>query len=295
MFCIQLNGGLGNQMFQYAFGRAIAEKYKTHFSLDSSLLENHKQNQDDTIRNFELAIFQQESKRASKQELAKFKKTILLNKIKNKFKIPFLPNSKIILEKNLKLNNNFFKRKNFYFVGYWQSEHYFESIENIIRSDFIFKTNLSDKNKDLKNQLDNTNSVSIHIRRGDYVSNQSASKNHGTCSVEYYRKAIETIKDQVLNPVFYIFSDDFEWVKKSNLGVSEYEVIDWNIGEKSYLDMQMMSYCKHNIIANSSFSWWGAWLNSFDNKIVIAPQRWFVDNLKNSHFQSLMPKKWLKL
>lgn len=300
MFCIQLNGGLGNQMFQYAFGRAISEKHRIPFTIDCTILENLSQKVDYTLRDFELDIFQLKVNNAHKEQLIKYKPSVLykinyrLNKL---LKLPVFLTSNVVTEKqfNLKLDNELLSSKDLYFSGYWQSEAYFKSIDSIIRSDFTFKPRLNNKNLKLKNKIDASNSVSIHIRRGDYVNNPSAFKTHGVCSVEYYNKSIEEIKQRIKDPVFFIFSDDFEWVRENKFEISNYELVDWNHGKESYIDMQMMSYCKHNIIANSSFSWWGAWLNNNSDKVVIAPKQWFADDVKNANSEKLIPKQWEKL
>ncbi|HQS38500.1 MAG TPA: alpha-1,2-fucosyltransferase, partial [Methylotenera sp.] len=160
-----------------------------------------------------------------------------------------------------------------------------------IRKDFTFKLALSVKNSAIIEQISQVNAVSLHVRRGDYVTN---AKNAfiGVCSLEYYRKAVEYVKNQVDKPVFFVFSDDIEWVK-SNLPIDfPCFYIDHNHGIESFNDMRLMSHCKHHIIANSSFSWWGAWLNANSEKIVIAPQQWFANN---TNVNDLLPESWIKL
>ena len=213
------------------------------------------------------------------------------------FNIPiFFKNIRVTEEEfDLKFRDKLFNPNNKYFVGYWQSENYFNSIEKIIREHFKFKPTLSEKNLRLKKRIENSNSVSLHIRRGDYVNNASAYKTHGLCSIEYYNRAIDEIKRQVKDPIFFIFSDDPEWVKSTDFGIINFEIIDWNIGNLSYIDMQMMNCCKHNIIANSSFSWWGAWLNSNSKKIVISPKKWFANDVLNEQAKNIVPNSWIKI
>jgi Glycosyl transferase family 11 len=177
-----------------------------------------------------------------------------------------------------------------YLDGYWQSEQYFAQYADKIREDFTFKLQLSNQNAVITKQISQENSVSLHVRRGDYVTN---SKNAfiGVCSLDYYQTAVEQIKMQVDKPVFFIFSDDINWVK-DNLSLDDKAVlISHNLGSESYNDMRLMSLCSHNIIANSSFSWWGAWLNANPNKIVIAPKQWFASKLDDS---DLVPSAWLR-
>ena len=179
-----------------------------------------------------------------------------------------------------------------YLLGYWQSEKYFADYSDEIREDFTFKSPLSERNSDLANQISSVNSVSVHVRRGDYVTN---AKNAfiGVCPLSYYEQATELIKSRVESPVFFVFSDDMDWVK-SNLKLDVKTVmVNHNSGSESYNDMRLMSMSKHHIIANSSFSWWGAWLNPNPEKIVIAPKKWF----RNGEFDTsdLIPSNWIRI
>jgi hypothetical protein len=161
-----------------------------------------------------------------------------------------------------------------YFDGYWQNELYFRNYEEIIRSSYKFKKDLNNQNREMLNMIKRKNSVSIHIRRGDYV---GVKLWENICDVQYYVNAISCIKNRITNPMFFIFSDDVTWCRanlNSLVVPDEVVYVDWNKGVDSYIDMQLMSKCKHNIIANSSFSWWGAWLNTNQDKIVIAPRIW---------------------
>lgn len=156
---------------------------------------------------------------------------------------------------------------------------------------------MNEKNQKILEKITQTNSVSIHVRRGDYYNNESAFKIHGNITTKkYYENALEFIKEKVKNPVFFVFSDEFEWVKKNLYFFSNYgevHIIDWNKGFDSYIDLQLMSNCKHNIIANSSFSWWAAWLNKNKNKIVISPKKW-VNNI-NENKIDIIPNNWIKI
>ena len=136
------------------------------------------------------------------------------------------------------------------------------------------------------------NAVSLHVRRGDYLSNPKSKAAHGTCSPEYYRAAIRHMAEVTKQPCFFVFSDDMDWVRQHLQIDYECQYIEHNSGTESYNDMRLMSLCRHHIIANSSFSWWGAWLNQRTDKIVIAPQQWFMnDNVT----QDLYPQGWVKL
>ncbi|RYE17794.1 MAG: alpha-1,2-fucosyltransferase, partial [Sphingobacteriaceae bacterium] len=159
---------------------------------------------------------------------------------------------------------------------------------NTIRSDFNFPNLTSDTNIKLLTRIQNTDSVSIHIRRGDYLS----SAIHLPTSLSYYEKAIAVINSKVTKPDFFIFSDDIEWCK-SQLNIQNATYINHNIGKQSFIDMQLMSNCKHNIIANSSFSWWGAWLNKNERKITISPEIW-LEKI-NIRAENIVPDSYIKL
>ena len=173
-----------------------------------------------------------------------------------------------------------------YFEGHWQSEKYFKSIEETIRKQFQFKqSSLNKETLQLSEEIKNTNSVSIHIRRGDYLNFPQCA----VCDIEYYRKAIDYIKGKIIEPTFFIFSDDIDWCKQ-NLQIKNSFFVNFNQGNDSWQDMYLMSQCKHNIIANSTFSWWGAWLNDNPDKIVISPHQWF----KNDATGDIIPDNWIK-
>jgi hypothetical protein len=179
--------------------------------------------------------------------------------------------------------------KDVYLNGYWQSEYYFEPIKGILRKEFTLKEVLIGQNAELAERIKNSNSVSLHIRRGDYVDNKEVSEFHGTCSPEYYKKAIEFLKAKGDLEVF-VFSDDIQWAKE-NLRADKINFVAQN--NPGYIDMNLMALCKHNIIANSSFSWWAAWLNQSPSKIVIAPQKWFADPGRQT--PDIYPKNWIKI
>lgn len=180
--------------------------------------------------------------------------------------------------------------EDYYLDGYWQDLRYFEE-EHKVKDYFKFRE-LDSRNKKICGQIKNHNSISIHIRRGDYVKN---SLYEGICTLDYYKKAIDYIKKRVEEPHFYVFSNDIRW-SRENIGLKENEVdyIDWNVDVDSYKDMQLMSYCKHNIIANSSFSWWGAFLNRNSKKIVISPKIW--NNLRSEESSNMLIRdEWIKI
>lgn len=178
--------------------------------------------------------------------------------------------------------------------GYWQSEKYFRRHERQVRSDFTFPEQLTPANREIAAEIASTNAVSVHVRRGDYLTPR-ASAFHGACSADYYRRAFELMERKVDGPCFYIFSDDPAWVRSELAGDDGRRkiVIDHNPGAASFNDMHLMSLCKHHILANSTFSWWGAWLNASPGKIVVAPARWFASPDMNS--ADILPADWIRL
>lgn len=290
---VKFNGGLGNQMFQFAFACALADKFNVNVVFDFSYFEEVKQNKNVTSRAFELDAFNIEYPEASKEDLQKVKRSDFESKLKRhlakmfpvKYGINYIREKHNCIFEQKMLNSPDY----FYYEGYFQNEKYFKHIRNDLLKKFSLKIPLNEKNQKILNEINKTNSVSIHIRRGDYVTLDYVNKIHGICSPDYYKKAIEYIAKKVETPHFFLFSDDIKWVIE-NLKI-EYPctIIDFNQG-KGIFDLELMKHCKHNIIANSSFSWWGAWLNENPYKIVIAPKNWMVKQKSN-----IVSSDWIKL
>ena len=175
-------------------------------------------------------------------------------------------------------------------IGIWQVEAYFKDIKNKIWQEFTFNTPSDDKNKALESQIYNSNSISLHVRRGDYLTYRWSDSHKVIQDETYYINSINYLNKRIQNPTYFIFSDDIAWVK-ANLKIPNCTFVDYNNGKHSYIDMYLMSICKHNIIANSTFSWWGAWLNKNENKIVIAPERW----LNSVESPGIFPNDWIKM
>ena len=173
--------------------------------------------------------------------------------------------------------------------GYWQTEKYFCNISDIIRKDFSFKESFLCAKREVLDDIKNTNSVFVHFRRGDYVSDQRTNKFHGVCDMEYYKKSIEYFLRLGNNFKFFIFSDDIDWVKE-NFKIDNCFFVS-NKKLRDFEELFLMSKCKHAIIANSSFSWWGAWLNDGKDKIVIAPKKWNNSDCYNE----IVPDRWIKM
>jgi hypothetical protein len=296
MIITQLNGGLGNQMFQYVLGRVLALKHNTDLHFDLSLFIKH-QSHLTTKRQYELNPFNLPVKIATPDLVEKFRQSHTFKALINRYLSLNLnlSSDKYINESGQKFQPEILKLPdNIYLSGYWQTEKYFIDYRDQIIKDFSKrKSPVSLKNKQIKSGIENCHSVSVHIRRGDYITNKSAKAYHGTCSISYYQKAMKLIEKTVKNPKYYIFSDDPEWTKNNIKPEHQAIYISHNKGIDCHEDMRLMSRCKHNIIANSSFSWWGAWLNQNVKKIVIAPQQWFLNKSVNQ--KDIIPKKWIKI
>lgn len=286
MIVVKMMGGLGNQMFQYALGKKLSIKNNSELILDLSFLENADLNH--SYRKFALDKFNIHAVISNE----KFEVTDEFPRIKSLFKRKLILS--LIIEPDFYFDKSILNCiDNSYLDGYWQSFRYFESIHEQIQKDFRMTFNLPSQFNIVANKIKNVNSVSIHFRRGDYVLNNEANNYHGVCSMEYYNSAIELIKSKVFNPVFFIFSDDMEWVRKNiDINGDSYFVSDPE-NSTAHSDLFLMSSCKHAIIANSSFSWWGAWLISNPEKYIIAPKNWFTD--LNIHTSDLIPPEWQKI
>lgn len=283
---VKFNGGLGNQMFQYAFARAIEKKTGVKTVFDMSFFKKRY------ARPYELNIFNLNAKFVEDFWL-KLKLKIIW-KLRKRLNGKRFLGLKLYSEPNFEFDAEVFNiDPNTYVEGFFQTEKYFKDIEKELRTDFQFKNLPDDENQKLINKINATNSISLHIRRGDYVQKKRYQNLYATCSLDYYKKGVEYITKNFPTPVLFIFSDDIEWVKENlNLPYGSFYV-SHNTGNKSYEDMRLMSLCKHNIIANSSFSWWGAWLNNNKEKIVIAPQRWFND--EKIIQTDVIPESWIKI
>lgn len=285
MMIIQISGGLGNQLFQYAFGRAISFYNNCDFELDISCFNKTAKNT--TPRKYELNNFNIVERIASEESMEQYRK----NKIQ-KFIEELKPYDcrSFIREKKFRANQKKFKPPvNVYLQGYWQSEEHFRDIEDVIRQEVTLKIPIQNKYLSL---IDNSDTISIHVRRGDYVTDKIINETHGLCALDYYHQAIDLMAARVKFPTFFIFSDDIDWVK-NNLKINYPTVYVSNNETSSCEELILMSQCQHNVIANSSFSWWGAWLNKNPHKVIITPAKWFNNNNKN--INDLIPAAWTKL
>lgn len=277
---VNIFGGLGNQMFQYALYLNLKKNevdkmvlfvnlpYKDHNGFELHKVFNIQYS---NILNFSLKLFRfcffRKGKRYYEKPGALFNSNIFS-----------------IIKKNKFLN----------LIGYWQSEKYFFDATDNVKNVFTFNIgNLSLKSYELMNFIiKDKNVVSIHIRRGDYITNIEANKVHGDiCDLLYYERAIEYFLKKNPQSKFIFFSDDIIWIHENFKKIKNKIIVDWNSGQNSWQDMFLMSVCRNNIIANSSFSWWAAWLNQNSDKIVVRPEKWF----NNLSYDDICPENWIKL
>jgi len=293
MIVVKVTGGIGNQLFQYSFGKCIAAQYGTRLKFDVQTNYNFS---GFTSRPFLLEDLQLDILIAKNEEIQNFRyfKSGLLSRLERKLIcfFPFLNKHYIVQNLYQPCDSGTRYGDNCYYDGYWQSEKYFKAIENELKQDLQTKlqSRLDKSNISHLNEIENQASISLHIRRGDYISIESNKGMFSTCSLEYYEKAMNYFKNEISSPVFFIFSDDINWAR-SNFKGEQFRFVD-NNSQSPEIDLFLMSKCKHNIIANSSFSWWGAWLNTNINKIVIAPKKWFKNKMSD---KDLIPDNWLRI
>jgi len=288
MIIVKLQGGLGNQMFQYAMGRSVSLKKDTELSLDISSFEK------DILRKYALSPFQIKARFARPEEIKKFIKYKRLHgPLRHLWNIFVASQRKYFEEKQFHFDYEVFNiNKDAYIDGYWNTEKYFLDIRDILLNDFKTSNSSSKKNEEISKQISTSNSVSIHIRRGDYANDLKTNSIWGTLEQEYYEKAMKIITEKISNPKFFVFSDDMVWVKQNMNFPSDTIFIN---GNNPVEDMRLMSLCKHNVIANSTFSWWGAWLNENKEKIVIGPKNWFKTKKQSTDTKDVLPLSWIKI
>lgn len=272
---IKLKGGLGNQMFQYAFYLSL----KKRCLLALFLFDNEESLHCHNGITLDNAFYIKSAKRAK-----------WFRRVRSHLPSVIRRARRVEQENALMYDENYFSKRGLVtiFDGYWQSEKYFAPIADKVRETFLFrKEKMNERTLQFAETLQKGPFVSVHVRRGDYL---PLVDYHGLCSENYYRDAMRFMSEKLPDSVFVFFSDDMDWVKE-NLHSEGAVYVDWNQGKDSWQDMYLMSQCKYNIVANSSFSWWGAWLNGNPDKIVIAPSRWF--SFSPNH--DILPDSWVML
>lgn len=293
---VRLIGGLGNQMFQYATGRALALRNGAELKLDVSGFVTYG------LRRYELDSYPIAATVASAPELEAFASA------------PVVPPrtgvkgllSRLVAPKNASSPAVHYREPHFQFDpgvqglhppilldGYWQTERYFADAAEALRRELDPTEPLEEDNARIAEQIDQAVAVSLHVRRGDYVSNAHANAYHGVCSLDYYRAAISHVAERVEGVHLFVFSDDAEWTRENLKSDLPATYVAANPPDRGFRDMQLMTRCRHHIIANSSFSWWGAWLNAKPGKVVVAPRRWFAKG--DNDTRDLVPSDWVRL
>ena len=272
----RLNGGLGNQFFQYAVGRALAMRYGATLELDLSVFANYP------LRRYELDKYPIRATIASEEELMMFGDGPASPR----------PGCARYYEPHFHFDPGVHgAAPPVQLFGYWQSERYFQHISDSIRRELTPIEPLDAENEQALASIRHSTSIAVHVRRGDFVSNPVTAAHHGIPSLGYYRRAMDYVASRVADPVFYVFSDDHDWVRDNLRHAAPLVPMTVNGPERGFRDIQLMSACKHYILANSSFSWWGAWMNASSDRIVIAPTPWFLD--KGLDTRDLLPPDWI--
>ena len=270
MIISKITGGLGNQMFQYAVGRALSLEKGVSLFIDTSSFTGTRKSDSWP---FTLDLFPIQARVASGEEISQFQPRMLpLQKLLKLLGRRVVFPQNYIAEPCFQYWQGINKAPSHcYLEGYWQTARYFEKYAEIIKSDFSFPEITEAANIKYQGDIqEHPQSVSVHIRRGDYL---TASGTH-LCPLSYYEKALTEMNSTLTDPHYFFFSDDPDWVRE-NFSFPHMTVVTGNHGENSFRDMQLMSLCRHHIIANSTFSWWAAWL-SMGSGVTIAPQKWFA-------------------
>ena len=278
-------GGVGNQLFCYAYAKSLQQK-GYDVKIDISTFKFNK------IDSYEFDKYNIDIPISTQEENERLFNNSLLSKILKRFGIDI---SNKVREKSLLFDESLLRiNDNSYVDGYFQNEKYFYDIRDIILEQISINRPLSNFTKIIQKKINSLNNTcSIHVRRGD-MANDINVKIHGVCSVEYYNNAIEYLKNKLGEVNYFIFSDDFEWCR-SNLKIDNAIFVESDEHRIAHEDIYLMSLCDHNIIANSTFSWWGAWLNDNVSQISIAPMEWFKDKKYQKQSQDIVPNGWIKI
>lgn len=281
-----LSGGIGNNMFQYAFAKSLSLRMNLGINLYMDFYKNYKKTnyKSELVNLIDADIFKIRKKYFFfniKDRCENYLITKKLYSSKNKF-----------FEKNIGYNpiDTNVKYKNISLYGYWQSYKYFQQYDEIIKSAFNFKNVICDNFKKNLKKVQNTNSTAIFIRRSDYINNINTNNIHGACDLTYYNDCINYLNSIKKNNLFYIFSDDINWCK-TKYSSKEYIYLDTHKSEK-HLEIMLMANCKNLISSNSSFSWWAGWLNNNKEKTILVPYPWYKKKSYSVYYNDLIPKNW---
>jgi len=289
MIIVRLMGGLGNQMFQYAAGRALALHKGTTLKLDLEVLLDRSPNVKCVIRDFDLDVFSLKWERASRKEIERYARADTDRSLFNRIRQRFRPTI-CFREPHFHFYASFFDLPaNTHLTGYWQSPKYFAAYESHIRQAFRFVHPILPESQPLLERIQSDMSVCVNVRRGDFLTNPIL----GYCDMRYFAPAMEWMRKKLGNPHFFVFSDDPAWCIENFTATDTTVVGHEHKGVKFSNYLQLMSRCRHFIIPNSTFAWWAVWFNQNPDKIVIAPKRWFAD--ASIHTADLIPSNWIRM
>lgn len=288
MNIVNVIGGIGNQLFQYAFYFGLKKRTEGNAKLAILDFSDYALHQGYELEKA-FSLNEDYCSQAEKEQIYQYKKNFINRWLRDFRCIDKLGFTEKKVERLTYIDiPKKYESKNLFYKGYWQSYKYFSDVESTLRDKLQFVPFTDEKNIRFIEQISGQETVSLHVRRGDYNSHANLG---GICDLVYYQNAIKVALEKLTNPLFIIFSDDIDWCKKS-LALENARYVDWNTGDSSFRDMHLMSVCNHNIIANSTFSWWGAWLNSNPNKMVIAPDMWMRNK---SSTKDLIPSTWVSI
>lgn len=297
MIVVRLMGGLGNQMFQYALGRRLSLERGVPLKLDLGWFEDHRRRGGDTVREYALGRWRIAAEAALPEDLARFgvvaspggRLARLFRRV-----MPGRGRDPAIFERRPGFDESVLRaRAPAYFSGYWQSEKYFKPIADILRREFSLADAPCPHVAELARGASDRRTVSLHVRRGDYIRNPSTHAFHGVCSPAYYAAAVSLIAAKAPDSRFLVFSDEPDWARKNLRLDWPVSVVEHRPGCSPHDEMWLMSRCSHHVIANSSFSWWGAWLCEEARKTVVAPKAWFSDPSLDT--ADLVPESWIRI
>lgn len=299
MIVVRLAGGMGNQLFQYAFSRVLSLKYNLPVFLDTRVYNKSKTRIGYTFRTFDLDLFNTTYQSIDDEiikdiPIFKSKKQLIQSILYKNLNIPIKFGNYYIFDESNYNKFDFNPENNYYFEGYWQNIEYFKNYENIIKQEIAFKETPPNNILELGDKFSSTDTVAIQIRKTDYVYNIMNKLIFNSLDIDYFTKCIELFKKRLNNPLFVIFSDDNNWVKTNfNLKDNFYLIDDTIKGDRFQYSMYLLSKCKNFIISNSSFGWWGAYLSKYENKLIIGPKKWFRFSSRSP--LNNMPQNWLQM
>ena len=299
MVIVHLQGGLGNQIFQYAAGRQLAINQGSELRLDLSWFKGDQRRRGFTPRRFLLDRFAIVAGRATRADASRIRLRAELRRIFRfggsksaaEEETPWLvERSHFVFDPRVLRAHG-----DTYLHGYWQNERYFAESSDLLRDELRLRQPPDSRTDVIRSRMANSNSVAIHVRRGDYLEQADAPRSHRVCGADYYHECLRLMVERVDDPRFFIFSDDPEWVARNILipGNAPFEIVTHNDEGKAHEDLMLISACRHQILSNSTFGWWGAWLNPNPDKIVIGPERWFRGDVFDT--SELLPPGWLRV